>query len=157
MCSQEDILDQLTCTRQVVRIYMLSFAPRRFAPALQQPEKVFAGYNSGLKEVLISRLATKPQKSLSTIFGGVFHPYFRREVFYRMLRTLRVCRTCSLSMSDTMPCSSVSSVCCCGSWSLKLFLKLLSPSLSSWTSSAYRHIRNNHRTTSQSNSVGFYC
>lgn len=46
------------------------------------------------------------------------------------------CRTCSLSMSDTMPCSRVSSVWCCGSWSLKLFLKLLSASRSSWTSSA---------------------
>lgn len=50
--------------------------------------------------------------------------------------TLCVCRTCSLSMSDTMPCSRVSSVWCCGSWSLKLFLKLRSASLSSWTSSA---------------------
>lgn len=52
------------------------------------------------------------------------------------ISTLCVCRTCSLSMSDTMPCSRVSSVWCCGSWSRKLFLRLLSASLSSCTSSA---------------------
>lgn len=41
VCSLEDIVDQLTCAGPVVRICVLSFAPRRFASSLQQPENWF--------------------------------------------------------------------------------------------------------------------
>lgn len=54
VCAQEDILDRLTRARPVVRIRLLSFAPGRFAPPLQEPEEDITGYNPGLKTAVTS-------------------------------------------------------------------------------------------------------
>lgn len=54
MCAQEEILDQLTRAWPAVRICMLSLAPGRFAPALQEPEVDITGYDPGLKTVVTS-------------------------------------------------------------------------------------------------------
>lgn len=129
-----DMLNGLLACGRLSRVGVLTFASWRFSPSLQD-------INTCGPHVMISNLSIRPFISHLHTHTSVYKPQLGS------LSTRCVCRTCSLSMSDTMPCSRVSSVWCCGSWSRRLFLRLLSASLSSCTSSAC--CQNKNRTRSQ--------